>query len=284
MAIWRTLGFAVVIAVLAPGVCLDLRAAPPMRVGALTARQYIKNKIIDALADGYISPAEYEDIFSKARETLQPQELAGLQRTMDRLMTQTKPRRVEAAESLPLQGVGQYLNRYAGWEPRISRSYQPLPYYQSQRAPGLFAGGIAGSLRRLPYIERPAWNGGWVRQVAREFPRLNEIYPERPTLLSSKSRGGYMVRTMPASAPPVHRTAARPHRVSAVSPSRPSTRIQRVSTTDKMPQVESPVAMAPMPDDEVDRPEDLPAARAPQRSGPDYRTSRTAYLESLRYR
>jgi hypothetical protein len=302
MAIRKTLGFAVVIGVLMPSLGVDLRAAPPMSVGELTARQSIKNQIVDALADGYISPAESEDIFAGARETLRPQEMAGLQRTMDRLTAQTNSRRTEVVASMPPQGFGRYpspqgsvrypspqgfgkyLHQYAGWEPRISRPYHPMPYYRPQREPDLFAGGIAGSLRRLPYIERPELNGNWARQVARDLPRLNEFAPGRPTGLASQSHGGYIVRTMPASAPQAHQTAARPYRISASNSSRSPTRIQKVAAAKIMPEVEAPVAMAPLPDDEVSRPEDLSAVRAPRHSGPDYRTSRTAYLESLRSR
>jgi hypothetical protein len=286
MAIWKTSRYAVVIAVIVLSMGVNLNAAQPMGVGGLTARQYIKDKVVDAMADGNISPSEYEEIFSKAQETLQPQELAGLQRTMDRLMAQMNSRPMEETVSLPPQGVGKYVSRYPVREPGVGRVFHPMPYYQPQRAPSLFAGGLSGTLGRLPYIERPEWNGLFVKQMAREFPRLNEIYPGRPTLLSSKNQGGYIVRTVPASAPQVRQVAARPNRVSASGATRSASRIQRVSATAVTPEVESPVALAPMPDDQINPPSSggLPAARSPRRSGPDYRASRTAYLESLRNR
>jgi hypothetical protein len=289
MAIWRTRWFAVVITGLVLSAGVNLMAAPPMGVGALTARQYIKDKVVDALADGNISPGEYEEIFSKAQETLQPQELAGLQRTMDRLMAQTNSGRVAESASLPLRSNGKYLDRNAWRESRGGRLFNPMPYYEPSRAPRPVVGGMAGSLgRRLPYIERPQWNGNRVRQLVGGFPRLNEIYPERPILLSSKGRGGYIVRTTPAPAPApqVRQTAVRPNRFSASGASRSSPTTRKTSFTETMPEVETPVALAPLPDDEVNLPdpEGLPAPRVPQRRGPDYRTSRTAYLESLRSR
>jgi hypothetical protein len=299
MAIRRTSGFAVVVTVLMLGTGANLKAAPPMGIGGLAARQSIKNQIVDALADGYISPTEYEDIMSKAQDTLQPQEMAGLQRTMDRLMTQTnsRPTEVVMSTSMPPQdsgptpphGFGRLLKRYTGWEADVARSApsmpsHQMPYYQTQKRPSLFEGGIQGTLSRLPYIERPSLDGSHIKQVTQVLPPFHEILPGRPALLSSKSSGGYIVRTMPTSMPQVSQTAGRSYRVSAAKPSRPPTRVQRIATTEKTPEVEAPIAMAPMPDDAVDRIGDMPSPPVPQRSGPDYRTSRTAYLESLRTR
>ncbi|MBN2580697.1 MAG: hypothetical protein JXB10_17055 [Pirellulales bacterium] len=266
----------------------NLLATPPIGVGALTARQNIKDKVITALSDGSISPRERADILMKAETILQPQEMEGLQRTLDRLQRQTQPDWTEEAPMLP-QSSRRSMEPYAWQEPRTSRLLQPTPYLRSPsgQRPLLRGGGLAGLGQRLPYIDQPTWHGNRIRQLAAELPRLNELSPGRPTLFASRNprefrgQGNWSTSTLMTSQ--VRQAERPPKRYSQYGASPSSPKARNTYSADELPAVETPVAMAPLPEEDS-LPTRPTAEQASYRSKTDYRTSRTAYLESLRDR
>jgi hypothetical protein len=275
-----------IVGCLALGWGAKLMAEPPMSPGALAARQRVKNMVIDAMADGYISPGERAVILEKAQRVLQLQEWEGLQRTLDRLSAHMNSERIDNGGYLPPQRVSRYTDRYASQGFLAGRLFSSSPYYEG---PPMVQRPLIGNMvrnvpRRLPYIERPEWNGSRLRQIVAQFPRLNDLDPELPLFLPSTNQTKYVVRTVP---PPKVRQAevsSKRYSASGASPSLP--RSQKVSSKDAIPGVETPVAFTPLPYEDKDfpGPGSSTSARGPQPRKPDYRMSRTTYLESLRNR
>jgi hypothetical protein len=262
-----------------------LMAEPPMSPGALAARQRVKNMVIEAMADGYISPGERSEILEKSQRVLQLQEWEGLQRTLDRLSAQMNAAQITEGGNSPLQRASRYPDRYTRQDSLAGRFFSSSPYQEPPMVQRPLLGNMVRNVpRRLPYIERPELNGSRLRQLVAQFPRLNDLDPELPLFLPSMNQSRYIVRTVPP--PQVRQAEVSPRRysTSGASPSLP--RSPKVSSKDVIPGVETPVAFTPLPyeDRDVSGPGSSPVARGSQSRKPDYRMSRTTYLESLRNR
>jgi hypothetical protein len=212
--------------------------AQSMGPAAFAARQHIKDEVLQAMNDGKISATERIDILSEAKEILNPQEYAGLVRTIKRLSS-SKP----GSQSTSTADIAKP-HSIVSSQPAVRRFISEIPYVEESQ---LKLPPVRNMLPRLTYVKPPEMSvAAEADRVVARLPKLYNTYLEPPSWIkeSEEALKTHKTKTSPQSlAKSKTKSKSQPRIVASEIPVKPKKSVQNLkgpSSTYKQVTIKEP--------------------------------------------